>query len=307
MASPLYPHRWEGDDPPLVALHGFGGSGLDMEPLQKSAGLEITAPDLLGHGRSPGSTVAKEHGLEAQLDSVLTLLEQRPFLLGYSMGARLALHVAIREPALVRGLVLIGGTPGLPPGPERGERQRWDRQMAEDLRRLGTRTFMDRWATLPPMKSQGRHMDPEVYKAMVERRAAGDPETLAASMEGFGRGAMPDAWEALDTLDTPTLLVVGQEDARHLDIAREMDQRLPAQRRAGKDVGIGIAAQQQRLIDQHRAVPYVRRAAQLRQRQPRDQRLDEEQQEAAEQDRHHEQDAPRTDHRPASHAARSSE
>jgi hypothetical protein len=58
-------------------------------------------------------------------------------------------------------------------------------------------------------------------------------------------------------------------------------------------MGIGVAAQQQRLIDQHRAVPHRRRAAEPRQRHPRHQRLDQEQQEAADQYGQHEQPAPR--------------
>ena len=64
-----------------------------------------------------------------------------------------------------------------------------------------------------------------------------------------------------------------------------MDRRLPRQAKPPKPVGIAIAPEQQRLIDQHRAVPDVGSAAQLRQRHPRDHRLDEEQQETADQDR----------------------
>ena len=71
-----------------------------------------------------------------------------------------------------------------------------------------------------------------------------------------------------------------------------MDQRLPPQRPAAQPMGIAIAAQQQQLEHQHRAVPDVGRAAQLRQRQPCHQRLDQEQQETAREDDEREQGAP---------------
>src|SRR3546814_16921765 len=72
-----------------------------------------------------------------------------------------------------------------------------------------------------------------------------------------------------------------------------MDRRLPPDREAPEPVRIGIAAEQQSLIDEHRAVPHHGRAAEPRQHHPRDQRLDEEEQETADEDRQHEQPAAR--------------
>src|SRR3546814_1559001 len=74
-----------------------------------------------------------------------------------------------------------------------------------------------------------------------------------------------------------------------------MDDRLPPHREAAEPVRIGVAAEQQRLIDEHRAVPHRGRAAELGQHHPRDHRLDEEEQEAADKDRQHEQPAARSE------------
>ncbi len=70
-----------------------------------------------------------------------------------------------------------------------------------------------------------------------------------------------------------------------------MDAGLSAGRQAAEQMGIGIAAQQQRLIDQHGAVPHCRRAAETRQGHARHHGLDEEQQEGAAADGRHEQHA----------------
>src|SRR3546814_8595741 len=72
-----------------------------------------------------------------------------------------------------------------------------------------------------------------------------------------------------------------------------MDRRLPPDREAPEPVRIGIAAEQQSLIDEHRAVPHHGRAAEPRQHHPRDQRLDEAEQETADDERQHEQPAAR--------------
>ena len=86
---------------------------------------------------------------------------------------------------------------------------------------------------------------------------------------------------------------VAAYDAVRDDAYREMDRRLPHDRQPRQRMGIGIAAEQQRLVHQHRAVPDIGRAAEPRQRHARDHRLDEEQQKAAHENRHREQRAAR--------------
>ena len=89
---------------------------------------------------------------------------------------------------------------------------------------------------------------------------------------------------------------IGQGDRESKRGQREQEQmhlRLPPQRQPRETVGIEIPRQQQRLVDQHGAVPHVGRAAQARQGHPRDQRLDQEQQERSGENRRHEQGARR--------------
>ena len=71
-----------------------------------------------------------------------------------------------------------------------------------------------------------------------------------------------------------------------------MDQPLRARRDAAEPVGVGVAGEEQRLIDEHRGVPHRRRTAEPRQRHPSDHRLDEEEQERAGEDGENEERAP---------------
>ncbi|CAM5280429.1 2-succinyl-6-hydroxy-2,4-cyclohexadiene-1-carboxylate synthase [Streptomyces avidinii] len=95
----------------LVLLHGGLGSGDMFIPLLPSLadGRRVIVVDLQGHGRSPGT----DRALRAELlaDDVAALIKhlglERADVLGYSLGAKVALRVAIQHPDAVRRLVLV--------------------------------------------------------------------------------------------------------------------------------------------------------------------------------------------------------
>jgi 2-succinyl-6-hydroxy-2,4-cyclohexadiene-1-carboxylate synthase len=132
------------------------------------------------------------------------------------MGARMALHVALQQRAVVRGLVLIGGTPGIVDDTERAERRKRDAILAQRIRDEGVDAFLQFWlsqalfAGLPP---SGRFDD--------ERRR-NTAEGLATSLELCGTGSQRSLWGELSTIDVPTLVVAGADDTRFAAIAHRM-------------------------------------------------------------------------------------
>lgn len=108
-----------GSDPPMVLIHGAGGSHLHWAPTtRRLSGRSVYAIDLPGHGRSPGD------GMESIEDYVEALSSwqrqaglRRPVLVGHSMGGAIALRSALEAPETLAGLVLVGTSDHLPVNP----------------------------------------------------------------------------------------------------------------------------------------------------------------------------------------------
>ena len=100
----------EGQKPPVVLLHGAGGSNLFWPPeIRRLPGYRVYAPDLPGHGKSGGS------GFQSISEYVISILDwleaiglHSAVFVGFSMGSAIALSLALDYPDQVKGLGLIG-------------------------------------------------------------------------------------------------------------------------------------------------------------------------------------------------------
>lgn len=218
--------RWDGRPPTLLALHGFTGTGADFTPLAQRIRYGLVAPDLIGHGRTEAPTTLEPYRMRAVVEMVSALLPEAPVVLGYSMGARLALALALARPEAVRALVLISGTPGIEDAAEWAERAAIDDERARRVESLGVRRFLDEWMREPIIATQQR-IDPAFAAERAERQRTHTAAGLANSLRGMGTGAMASMWHRLDALRCPVLLVTGDEDPKFTAIAARMQARIP--------------------------------------------------------------------------------
>jgi 2-succinyl-6-hydroxy-2,4-cyclohexadiene-1-carboxylate synthase len=208
--------------PALVLLHGFTHTGRSWDGVVAALGERYrpVAPDIRGHG-SAGND------LPVTLPSViedLERLEPGPFTLaGYSMGGRIALHVALARPERVRRLVLIGASPGIADPGEREARRRADERLADELERQTIEQFAERWARTPVLAGQA----PEVAARANTDRLRNSAQGLALALRGLGTSALPPVWDRLGELSMPVILVVGQRDQKFLAIAQQMAPAIP--------------------------------------------------------------------------------
>jgi 2-succinyl-6-hydroxy-2,4-cyclohexadiene-1-carboxylate synthase len=198
----------------LVLLHGFTQTGRSWAPLIAELGgrYRCFAPDLPGHGDAEGRRPATFDAVAAYLAA---LKLERFTLCGYSMGGRLALDFALRHPARVERLVLIGATPGIADDAERGKRRAADHALADRIETIGLEAFVEEWGARPLFAGQPRGVAIFAHEDRLRSTATG----LAAALRGMGTGEMTPVWDRLGELTMPVTWIVGEQDAKFRALA----------------------------------------------------------------------------------------
>jgi 2-succinyl-6-hydroxy-2,4-cyclohexadiene-1-carboxylate synthase len=186
----------------LVLLHGFAGTCRAWDQVvEHLGGTPYMAP-----------TIAAE----------LPRLDERCTLVGYSMGGRIALQLALDDPEKVERLVLVSATAGLDVGRE--ERRRADEELAARIEAGTMEQFADAWMAQPLFAGTTADVK-QVWRADLLRN---DPQELAVQLRTFGQGAMPPVWDRLGELTMPVAVVVGDRDEKYRAIGERLFEALPA-------------------------------------------------------------------------------
>lgn len=228
-----YEERGENGGSALVLLHGFTGSaagwGSHLDALA-AYGARVIAFDLPGHGRSDAPVETRLYSFDACQHLVLNALSKlgvgqgEATLLGYSMGGRIALYLALS--GYFSALVLESVSPGLQDPVEREQRRASDDALATSIERDGVRAFTERWEKLPLFASQEK-LPLETREALRRQRLNNRASGLAQSLRGAGTGIQPPLHDRLPSLHLPVLLLAGELDAKFSAIARSMARTLP--------------------------------------------------------------------------------
>jgi 2-succinyl-6-hydroxy-2,4-cyclohexadiene-1-carboxylate synthase len=232
LAVALHSER-DGGGPRVVLVHGFGQTCRCWGPLAPALanGHEVVRLDAPGHGGSTG--VATDLPTTGRL---IAAAGGPAVYVGYSMGARMALHVATEAPEVVRGLVLVGGTPGIENDAARAERRAADRARAQRIRAEGVPAFVERWLALPMFAG----LPPEAR--FEDERRRNTSEGLATSLELTGTGAQRPLWDRLAGIDVPALVVAGADDDRYAAIAERTATAMGPNARSALVDGAGHSA-----------------------------------------------------------------
>lgn len=216
---------------PLVLLHGFAGSSRSWEPVAHSLGTgrRLVAIDLLGHGGSDGPP-AERHAIERQVADLAWLIEgqcEGPVdILGYSLGARVALWLAVAAPELVGRLVLESPSAGIDGLAEREARVAADERWAALLESGDLGAFHDAWEAQPVFASRAGLPEGD-RTALHEIHLAASARGLAASLRGAGQGVMPSLHDRLAAIRRPALVIAGSLDPVGLERATTVARLLP--------------------------------------------------------------------------------
>ena len=201
-----------GDGPPLVLLHGWAMHGGLFAPLlpMLAARHRVYVVDLPGHGHS--ASVAP-YSLDGLADALAATLPAQPpiTILGWSLGALVAMQFAYRFPGRVQALQLVAATPRFTSTAD------WPHAMApQTLARFGDELAVAYRLTLQRFLALQVHGSVEGRATLATMRdalfARGEPSpaTLAAGLDLLAR---TDLRQPVRTIVAPTLLISGARDA----------------------------------------------------------------------------------------------
>jgi 2-succinyl-6-hydroxy-2,4-cyclohexadiene-1-carboxylate synthase len=202
-----------GRGPRLALVHGFAQNRRCWGPVADdlSDDHELVLVDAPGHGASSGYFAGLRTGARLIADQGGTAT-----YLGYSMGGRFVLHLALANPQLVRGLVLVGATAGIEDPAERAARAERDELLAQRLEAEGLEAFLAEWLAQPLFVG----LDEAVQ--FRHERLDNTVDGLANSLRQAGTGTQDPLWGRLGRIEVPVLVVAGGDDEKFSAEARRI-------------------------------------------------------------------------------------
>ncbi|PPJ64566.1 2-succinyl-6-hydroxy-2,4-cyclohexadiene-1-carboxylate synthase [Cuspidothrix issatschenkoi] len=217
--------------PIMLFLHGFMGNINEFDQTIKLLfnNFSYLTLDLPGHGKTEVSD-DENYTMSSTAQAIINLLDQlnidKCFLIGYSMGGRLALYLTLHFPHRFIKVILESASPGLLTETARLARIKSDSQIAQKLSRMTNKddfyNFLNNWYQQPIFGDIKNHPQ---YQSMLESRIANHPLNLVKSLQFMGTGSQPCLWESLTQNTIPLLLLVGEKDKKFIDINMAMTEK----------------------------------------------------------------------------------
>jgi 2-succinyl-6-hydroxy-2,4-cyclohexadiene-1-carboxylate synthase len=208
----------------VVFLHGFSGTRhawdetIAQLPPETYTALAL---DLPGHGEDVDAP--RPISFDGCVASVLARAPERFVLVGYSMGGRIALHVALAGSQRIERLVLVSATAGIEDPLERARRREDDLRLATEIESRPIGVFVERWREQPMFAAD----PPEVGARARADQLRNRPDGVAAALRGIGTGEMLPLWDRLDGLNIPVTVIAGERDVKFCKLAKRMAAMLP--------------------------------------------------------------------------------
>ncbi len=194
-------------------LHGFTQTGRLWGTFGQrlEAQRTLVSVDLPGHAGSDAVRADLPATAALVVDAVREQLGGARYdLLGYSLGARVALHVALGEDLEIDRMILIGATAGMENLEARERRRRSDAELADRLEATGDVTgFVKEWLSGPMFSRL------PATAAGEQERLRNTASGLASSLRLCGAGTQEALWDRVEGLHPALLTVAGMDDARY--------------------------------------------------------------------------------------------
>jgi 2-succinyl-6-hydroxy-2,4-cyclohexadiene-1-carboxylate synthase len=163
------------------------------------------------------------HTLEGRFEELREAAPPGTVAAGYSMGGRLAIQLAAREPERFAALIVVGASAGIEDPEERRRRLEADLELADRIESSPIEEVVARWEKRPVFAGQ----PPQLVEAQRPGRLSHDPGALATLLRSAGQGAVEPAWDRIASLPMPLLAMAGERDERYAAAARRLAELAP--------------------------------------------------------------------------------
>ena len=220
-----YSFRGNINQPVILFLHGFMGDSNEFNQVISLLSDQFCylIVDLPGHGKTRILGGEECYTMSNTAHALINLLEQlnikKCFLVGYSMGGRLALYLTLHFPERFSKVVLESASPGLKTKWDQLERTQRDFELARKLEESDFSTFLSSWYNQPLFSSIKKHPN---FDILIANKLNNNPFELAKSLRNLSTGCQPSLWEKLEHNKNSLLLIVGEYDAKFRAINSEM-------------------------------------------------------------------------------------
>ena len=210
-------------------MHGFLGSSSDWQSIVKelTSDFYCLAIDLPGHGLSEIDDSKDSYAIENTAMYIIEFLRDNKFekcnFVGYSMGGRIAIYLAIHYPDYFNKIIIESAQPGIKDDIEREQRKKHDKNLAQKLISEPFQEFLEFWYNQLIFETLKNHKN---FANLLQSRLKNNPQKLAKSLQEIGTGIQPSLWKDLYKIENPCLLITGEFDTKYQKIFSKMHKEI---------------------------------------------------------------------------------
>lgn len=226
---PYFPYKILGEvnKPILLFLHGFMGDHREYLSLANSF-LKNYCPillDLPGHGLAKIDSSFNLELFQKNFEELIEFLNKKfnqpIFLVGYSMGGRIALLEFLRNPSHYAGLLIESSDPGIKDSHIKSLRKKSDHTLLSQIKNQDDfLNYLNLWYNQRIFSSLKSHPN---FNQLIEHRLSQDPASLQLALRIFGPGNFDNLWPKIATIKKPMIYFYGENDQKYSKIAHEIN------------------------------------------------------------------------------------
>ena len=211
-------------NPPILFIHGFMGDKEDWSTIISHLKNDYycISIDLPGHGMTPLSKNTSFKNLVEDLAVFISnfLSKRRICVIGYSMGGRVALSLALNFPERFNSVVLESSSLGISNQQERAIRLQKDKKLLSAIKTKDQKEkFLKGWYRLPIFGDISSHPN---FDKLFKSKLQGNFSSWNNAIAYFSVGAQEDYHKRIRDLEIPLLYISGSNDKKYQQIGNQV-------------------------------------------------------------------------------------